>query len=131
MRISILGGGGFLGRKIAQRLAREGTLAGRPVRDRKVRGVMNLVAAVVMTTSTSAPVFSSSRTSCRVVARSGYPAVRKAMNAFFFSAFNILNFLSILFMDFLKTQAFDSVDVFVPPARQVHQDYRIFAELLA
>ena len=31
MRISILGGGGFLGRKIAQRLAREGTLAGRPV----------------------------------------------------------------------------------------------------
>lgn len=31
MRISILGGGGFLGRKIAHRLAAEGTLGGRPV----------------------------------------------------------------------------------------------------
>jgi nucleoside-diphosphate-sugar epimerase len=31
MRISILGGGGFLGRKIANRLAKEGTLGGRPV----------------------------------------------------------------------------------------------------
>jgi len=31
MRISILGGGGFLGRKIAARLAREGTLGGHPV----------------------------------------------------------------------------------------------------
>jgi nucleoside-diphosphate-sugar epimerase len=29
MRVSILGGGGFLGRRIAQRLAREGTLGGR------------------------------------------------------------------------------------------------------
>ena len=31
MRISILGGGGFLGRRIANRLAREGTLGGRAV----------------------------------------------------------------------------------------------------
>lgn len=31
MRITILGGGGFLGRKIAMRLAREGTLGGKPV----------------------------------------------------------------------------------------------------
>jgi D-erythronate 2-dehydrogenase len=31
MHISILGGGGFLGRKIAERLAREGTLGGKPV----------------------------------------------------------------------------------------------------
>jgi len=31
MRISILGGGGFLGRKIAERLARDGTLGGLPV----------------------------------------------------------------------------------------------------
>jgi nucleoside-diphosphate-sugar epimerase len=31
MRITILGGGGFLGRRIAARLAREGTLGGRPV----------------------------------------------------------------------------------------------------
>ena len=31
MRISILGGGGFLGRKVAARLAAEGTLGGRPV----------------------------------------------------------------------------------------------------
>lgn len=31
MRITILGGGGFLGRKIASRLAREGTLGGRTV----------------------------------------------------------------------------------------------------
>ena len=31
MRITILGGGGFLGRKIANRLAKEGTLGGRPV----------------------------------------------------------------------------------------------------
>ena len=31
MRIAILGGGGFLGRKIAQRLARDGALGGRPV----------------------------------------------------------------------------------------------------
>ncbi len=31
MKISILGGGGFLGRKIADRLAREGTYAGRPI----------------------------------------------------------------------------------------------------
>jgi nucleoside-diphosphate-sugar epimerase len=31
MHISILGGGGFLGRKVAERLAREGRLGGRPV----------------------------------------------------------------------------------------------------
>jgi len=31
MKISILGGGGFLGRKIAARLAKDGTLGGRPV----------------------------------------------------------------------------------------------------
>ena len=31
MKISILGGGGFLGRKIAERLAREGTYAGRKI----------------------------------------------------------------------------------------------------
>jgi nucleoside-diphosphate-sugar epimerase len=31
MRISILGGGGFLGRKVAARLARDGALGGRPV----------------------------------------------------------------------------------------------------
>lgn len=31
MRISILGGGGFLGRKIANRLAREGKLGGKPI----------------------------------------------------------------------------------------------------
>jgi nucleoside-diphosphate-sugar epimerase len=31
MKISILGGGGFLGRKIAARLARDGTLGGKPV----------------------------------------------------------------------------------------------------
>ncbi len=31
MRITILGGGGFLGRKIANRLAKEGNLGGRPV----------------------------------------------------------------------------------------------------
>jgi nucleoside-diphosphate-sugar epimerase len=31
MRISILGGGGFLGRKVAARLAADGTLGGRPV----------------------------------------------------------------------------------------------------
>jgi nucleoside-diphosphate-sugar epimerase len=31
MKISILGGGGFLGRKIANRLAREGAYAGRPI----------------------------------------------------------------------------------------------------
>lgn len=31
MRITILGGGGFLGRKIAMRLAREGSLGGKPV----------------------------------------------------------------------------------------------------
>ena len=31
MRITILGGGGFLGRKVAQRLARDGTLGGQPV----------------------------------------------------------------------------------------------------
>jgi nucleoside-diphosphate-sugar epimerase len=31
MRISILGGGGFLGRRLAARLAREGSLGGRPI----------------------------------------------------------------------------------------------------
>ena len=31
MRISILGGGGFLGRRVAERLAREGTLGGKPI----------------------------------------------------------------------------------------------------
>jgi nucleoside-diphosphate-sugar epimerase len=31
MKITILGGGGFLGRKLAQRLAKEGSLGGRPV----------------------------------------------------------------------------------------------------
>jgi nucleoside-diphosphate-sugar epimerase len=31
MRITILGGGGFLGRKLAQQLATEGTLGGRPI----------------------------------------------------------------------------------------------------
>jgi nucleoside-diphosphate-sugar epimerase len=31
MHVSILGGGGFLGRKVAQRLAAEGTLGGKPV----------------------------------------------------------------------------------------------------
>ena len=31
MKITILGGGGFLGRKIAHRLANEGTLGGKPV----------------------------------------------------------------------------------------------------
>jgi nucleoside-diphosphate-sugar epimerase len=31
MRVSILGGGGFLGRKLAQRLAKEGSLGGKPV----------------------------------------------------------------------------------------------------
>src|SRR6185437_16996958 len=31
MKISILGGGGFLGRKIAAKLAAEGTLGGKPV----------------------------------------------------------------------------------------------------
>ena len=31
MKISILGGGGFLGRKIAARLAKEGTLGGKAV----------------------------------------------------------------------------------------------------
>jgi nucleoside-diphosphate-sugar epimerase len=31
MRISILGGGGFLGRRVAERLAREGALGGRPI----------------------------------------------------------------------------------------------------
>jgi nucleoside-diphosphate-sugar epimerase len=31
MKISILGGGGFLGRKIAERLAREGTYAGQKI----------------------------------------------------------------------------------------------------
>ena len=31
MRISILGGGGFLGRKIAAKLAKDGTLGGKTV----------------------------------------------------------------------------------------------------
>lgn len=31
MKITILGGGGFLGRKLAQRLAKEGSLGGRPI----------------------------------------------------------------------------------------------------
>jgi nucleoside-diphosphate-sugar epimerase len=31
MKISILGGGGFLGRKIAERLARDGRLGDRPI----------------------------------------------------------------------------------------------------
>src|ERR1700723_337731 len=31
MKISILGGGGFLGRKIAAQLARDGTLGGEPI----------------------------------------------------------------------------------------------------
>jgi nucleoside-diphosphate-sugar epimerase len=31
MKITILGGGGFLGRKLAQRLAKEGTLGGKPI----------------------------------------------------------------------------------------------------
>ncbi len=31
MRVSILGGGGFLGRKIAARLAADGKLGGQPV----------------------------------------------------------------------------------------------------
>ena len=31
MKISILGGGGFLGRKIAAKLAKDGTLGGKPI----------------------------------------------------------------------------------------------------
>ena len=33
MKISILGGGGFLGRKVAARLAQDGTLGGQPSPD--------------------------------------------------------------------------------------------------